>query len=464
MEAYILVLIIFLFAWAAAYFICDHELLAPPSLMMMMLTIAVVLSMIGLGSWNQIMLSNEAVSCFAILAISIVLGAIVARGLLSRRTFDKSSGSYVLVNSFSEKVISISASRWIVLIGILLFGIITYSNELVALADMSGMSSADYFTKAKWVREHYNVTFSTEGLDSGVGFSGLASRMQQIIMFSGYAGALAVAACFWKKADKKSYIGPVIIVLIACSFALLKGSRGDIVHYVLALIIAVFAFKMSNTKSKAKTSKRFALFGVIIFVGVVVLFYFGGVLLRSTAANMIDYISFYFGCGIPSFSYILSEPLRDPSAWGSTTFSQLYISLYKYGIIDTAQANASYFVQLGSFRSNVFTGCYRYYIDFGYLGILVLGALATIIMSAFYYALKNPRNMWVLLFSLLALTHAADIIRDDFIFASFFSPTLVWYALEAALVSFVLMYKRSSSGSRHIRKVPLGAFKDKSNT
>ena len=55
---------------------------------------------------------------------------------------------------------------------------------------------------------------------------------------------------------------------------------------------------------------------------------------------------------------------------------------------------------------------------------------------------KNPRYFGLLVFALMALTHAADIVRDDFLFASLLSPTLVWYVIEVALIWFILMYKK----------------------
>ena len=343
MDAYVLVLIVFLLAWLISFLICDCEILAPPSLMLIMFVLATSLSIVGLGSWNAISLSPEAICCFVVMAISIVFGAVVFKAILPKRSLRSvARTSYDLVSSFCERVISIGMSRWLILIVVLIVGVLVYSGELVALADQNGMTSANYFSKARWVREHYNVTFSTESLDSGAGFSGIASRFQQIIMFSGYVGALVIAACVWKRAEKKYYVGPTIVLLIACAFALLKGARGDIVHYVLALVIALFAFKMSNTKSKAETSKRFALAGAVLLMVVLVLFYLGGVLLRSTGANLVDYVSFYFGCGIPSLSSILEESSNASTMLGSTTFSQLFISLYKYGFVDTVQANASF--------------------------------------------------------------------------------------------------------------------------
>ena len=438
MSGYILILLVFVLAWAVVYLICDSELLAPSSLMLIAFILAVGLSMPVLNTWNEVQLSESAIACFVIMAVGIIAGAVLSRAFFS--SWGARGRSQVLVERFSLALVSLGCKRWIALAAVLIVGIAVYTNELVHLADLGGMGSSDYFAKARWVREHYNVTFSIESIGSGVGFSGLASRLQQIIMLSGYVGALALAACLWRRSPAKTYLGPSAIMLIACCFDVLKGARGDIVHYVLAIIIALFAFKVSESKNKAAVSARFIVVGAALLAAVMVFFFIGGTVLRGTAANPIDYISFYFGCGVPSLSYVLDFPISNEEYIGVTTFSQLYISLYKYGIVESAQANAANFVSLGPFQSNVFTACYRYFADFGYMGIFVFGTLSTVIMSEFNNALKRPRHMSILIFALFALTHAADVIRDDFIFASLLSPTLVWYVLEVALIVAILTF------------------------
>ena len=160
-----------------------------------------------------------------------------------------------------------------------------------------------------------------------------------------------------------------ICVALCVFISFLQSGRGAILKFIVSSIIIYGLILGKNSTSVNKDNKNSKLIKKIFLALIIVLplFYFVAPLFgRNVHSSFFDYISSYFGCPIPSFNYhfnFLNDIRTD--FFGEHIFYNFYYTLDKLNIIDFVGTRSLRFINVGSMWSNVYTGFYRSYIDFG---------------------------------------------------------------------------------------------------
>lgn len=450
---YVLLLLTILLMWAVVYPLTDYEILSPPSLILLMFAFATILSIIGCLFWNDIQLSIEAYFVISVGCLGIVAAAIIFRRFSQVDDEPKRKNRGV---SAIERIANASSGRWAVLIVFVLFAAAINLGEMLSLAHEAGYSGTSFMDTAQWARGNISSLLTSGAGDSDESYSAISSALNKVITFCGYAAVIGIAAKIkMKKRKLLGYFAVSMLLLLASGFSLLKGGRDTIAHYIVAFLIALFAFYILDSENRKKTSLKFLKIGIVAVLVALPLFYLAlEVVGRTRSVSLFDYVSFYFGGGIPSLSYAIDTfPVNYDDAFsGEKTFTQLYALMNKIGLVGPVDAYADTFIKLNGHSSNIFTCFYRYYCDFGYIGVFLFSGLATLVFCACFSVLKNSPSMTLKIVAVYICSYTADVAREEFIFSRLLSASLVWAIVASVFIAFILLYSRKTTLSLSVQR------------
>ncbi|MCH3943558.1 MAG: oligosaccharide repeat unit polymerase [Atopobiaceae bacterium] len=441
MATYCILLLVLALIWILSFRASKYELLAPISLNGLMFCFATLLAIVGLSSWNTVTeLSWLVVGIVALGCMAFSIGGVAADHLNARRVSRR-----VGERGHRETCGGSDVAFWkyLVLYALLIVAIVLRVAETYRIAAEGNQDLSNYVTIAKWVRANYSGTFSTTGVQIGKGFSLFERGFEKIAITSGFVCVfLAVQKIRHReKPDGMiSVLFPVIAVFLSCVFILSTGSRGTVINFVVEALLIWFILDVRDGKSPILLARRFLIAGAILFVvSTVALFIMGPLVGRPAGMGIVDYISFYLGCGVPSLQMALDKGLWAGSPLGYHTFYGIYSLLYKIGITSSLTPYAGDFMRLGGHGSNVYTCFFRYYSDFGLPGVLVLGGLGGFLFTTLYDLAKKSSPIMLVIYAYIGL-YLVDLSREDYLSSRLLSSYgLLSLALLVVLAMWMTM-------------------------
>lgn len=450
--SYLLLLLTIILIWAVVYPVTNYALLSPPSLILLMFAFATLLATIGEAYWNRVEVTPEAYFVILTGCLGVLVAAVVARGLFPDGFRLKSTTKGI---SAIKKIADIPDRGWYALCLFVVIAAALNIWEMVSMSQAAGFSSTNIMEIAQWARGNV-TTLLTSGSEDTESYSALSSALTKIITFCGYAAVIGLSAKIkCKKRRRTDYYSVICLLVLSSAFSLLKGGRDTIAHYVVAFVIVLFAFYIIDSKNRNKTSLQFVKICAIALLITLPLFYFALELVgRLRSVPLLDYISFYLGGGIPSLSYALEHPpVADSMAFpGERTFTQLFALINKIGFDIPVDTYAGAFIKLGNHSSNIYTCFYRYYYDFGFVGVFLFSSLSTLVFCACFQAVEKNPSMPVKIFALYVCSYAADAVREEFIFSRLLSASLLWAIIASLIIGGILMYTKVNAGFQLTRK------------
>lgn len=263
-------------------------------------------------------------------------------------------------------------------------------------------------------------------IGGGGSFSDMMYQFRQMILYNGASVSVvtnqlvrlvtaASVVCLYifaynvflcKDQIKKNivFLIPVVLDLI---YALLSSGRYRFLQIPLELIF-LYAFFYFKTKSKRiKINLKFIVMMLVCVFALLFLFYgvreLSG---RSSNQAILEYVSTYFGGSIELFDlYMKGYNGPTSEVFGVLSFSEIYKYIEKFLGIDIKFGISGEFRRStnGILVGNVYTSFRDYIQDFGYIGIVMVGFLTSIIWSISYYkSLLTEKAMPKILFSYLS--------------------------------------------------------------
>ena len=107
------------------------------------------------------------------------------------------------------------------------------------------------------------------------------------------------------------------------------------------------------------------------------------------------------------------------------SFYYIFAIPYKFGLISDYPIYSIDWIKMGSYTSNIFTGFARYFLDFGWLGLVILSFAASLFITLLYRAAKDSSNCFAIVLVGYFSGYAFDFAREEFIFSRFLSMTSV---------------------------------------
>ena len=415
MTLYIVLLVVLLAIWVTSFMASGYELMSPVPLALLGLCVSVTLSIVGLFTWNHVELRWEGFSVVATGSVSLLAGSALANRLVGKKMThlphaDETSG-YVA-----------SVWKYYLVMVILVLAIGVRVTETYRIGAEIGADLSSYPAVAKAVRNELAGFMSSEGIRAGVGFSFLERQLEKVATVSGYVSAYLIATHLTARKRRETILS-VAMMALACCFCLVTGSRGTALYYAIAFAVCLYICRVRLGWPK-RESVRFFLAGIVVACVAVPLFVLSGAVVgRSVSSGLVEYASFYYGCGTPALQQVLNTGDLQQLAPGVRSFYYLFSVPYKIGLISDYPSYSIAWVDMGGYGCNIFTGFARYYLDFGIMGVVALSVLAALFMTVLYrFARSMGLPVLVVLAGYLG-AYAFDFAREEFIFSKLLSPT-----------------------------------------
>ena len=408
------------------------EIVSPVSLMLLGLALSDVLAMLGRGSWNNYDLSCQTFLIMGFGAAALLLGSFFAQRL--RFSSGKASPQKMVALTQAKDV---AIWKYVVLMLLVLAAIVLRMSETYRLAGELGADTGSYSAAAKAVRSAYATFNSADGMRAGKGFSFLSKQMSKVELCVAYIAAFLLPRALVNRKRKEAVASIVLAVMCWC-YVLISGSRADVLWQGIAFAVILFILLLQKGCSAKKLTRIFLLAGAALGIVLSVGFWLSSALVgRKTNSGFVEYISFYYGCGLPSLESILESRNIPQVVPGLRTFYYVFALPYRFGLISAYPSYSISWVNLGTHASNIFTGFARYYLDFGIVGMVLLSFISSFIFTKVYKSAKNTSGCIAIILTGYFCAQCFDFAREEFLFSRFLSTSsVVWLFILIVLVLF----------------------------
>jgi oligosaccharide repeat unit polymerase len=195
------------------------------------------------------------------------------------------------------------------------------------------------------------------------------------------------------------------VMLLFCLNILLGLSSMAKTSLFTTIIASVFVLAYNG-----KVSKSIFAYVFVGFIALTVLFNNLRSFSGDAGSNQADVISIYLLSPIPAFDTAVN--LHEVSYDGSSTFRFFFQVLQSCGFDVTVKRTVQEFVNV-PLPTNVYTIFYQYYLDFGYIGILIFGIINGWIYG-YVYGKMNESPSLKLFYSYLFVTLCLQFFNEIF--------------------------------------------------
>ncbi|MEE1274702.1 MAG: O-antigen polymerase [Olegusella sp.] len=425
---YLALIIILGALFALSLLLCFGEALSPMALVPLTMFAGCLLAYIGTAYWNDTPLSPDLVLLVFSSTSAFVLGGYICNLVLSKKVpranipkKGKASGN---PSEGAHRGIPIELGgtyKYVLLACIVIFGLTITVRETLQMATDAGIQFSSYMEAAKAVRLQTSTVFSS----SNISFSAGHSLLQRLLGKIG--AAINVISIFLfayliyiRSKNWKLNFMVLLMAVLAVAGSLTSGGRGGAFNYVLLFILSYWMLSAKDSRGDWHFARKTLVVLASLALTLGIAFYLASYIVgRGTSDSLVSYLSFYFGCGFPSFQQFLDGLVPGHSIAGFNTFHEQLYFLQKLHVVSDMPAYGNTWVILDGYRSNVFTFVYRYYADFGWIG----ATLIPFISGIFYQTVYNlffieGAPLWVQVLACQIPSVLFDIERDAKLFAS----------------------------------------------
>jgi oligosaccharide repeat unit polymerase len=218
-------------------------------------------------------------------------------------------------------------------------------------------------------------------------------NMQALGFWFGYVFANNLAA-------KRFSVIPLIIVLLSMVNCLARGARTNAALMVAVILCYYLILLRKSNPKKLKNMQAGLFIRVTIVVAIFILTFkqVGLLMGRTITSNSMDYVSMYVGAEIKNLDTFLQGKtiMTGLDLWGGQTFMALYGAFKdQLGITGKLMLDLPDQYVNGLWLGNVYTTFYPYIYDFGYMGVVVLVAIMSLICHiAYHRAIRAKFTTW----------------------------------------------------------------------
>lgn len=428
---YLILIIALLVIGIIVFTIFKHDFLSPSILSIFFFLIAVAFAFIGTFTWNtEANLNSVTVFIILIGIVSFIFGEILSRNT----TKDK---------NINKKGICIEISRKKVIISII-FIIITMLLMIIEIKKVCGRFGYYSNNIADLLAYYRNLgnLFSNEiTQENDINF--LVKQMNKMCVALGIVFSYIYANNYYHK-DKFKKINILLIpIILSMVETLLTSGRALFMKMAMAFIFLILLYYFKKKKND-KVNFKVLIFTFLGFIFLGILFYlilpFIG---RNTSSSFIDYVTFYFGCGIPSLNNFINNIPVHSQLIGEETFTGIYLLLNKFRIVNFTRITEYSWVFFSGLGSNIFTSFRAYFFDFGWIGLILCQFIYGFVSSKFYLSIKKIDNSILIpIYGYFACTFIEQIRAEQFF--GLFSSTFLSYIIYFFIV-YVFLINRSDS-------------------
>lgn len=422
----------------------------PGALFFFGMVVSTAFALIGCLSWNTVSLNFEITLITVIGLVSFYLGTSFAT--------NKVFAAKVTNEHHINKCFGINSNKVIVVIILIGVALVIKIYESFVLAAEFGLDSTNLFNMLKSLRVELASFKTAKSLDWNYGYSFICRQLEKFISVAAYVFAVLLAKQLVSVGFKKKSLLLVLAYLASLINPLITGSRGSLVCQLLAFIYSYLLFAYEDHATKQKLGKILIIFGLagtVLLVGFYGMAFFVGRL--GSSSGLIEYITSYFGCGLPSFQLLLADGNYESPMPGFFSFYTLFSLLYKFHFVSWYPSYSIAWVDAGSISSNIYGPFARYYLDFGYIGVALLAFLCAFLLTAIYKHVITNRYLYLFPFLAYIAPLEIDSAREEFLFSRLLTPSIFVTIFLMVLITWFLT---ENSYPKHMKKsnIKLGFF------
>ena len=289
--------------------------------------------------------------------------------------------------------------------------------------------------------------------NQGIGISKIATVLRYIL----------IALSYWYLyifinniiVSKKTDFASVLIVFLGLIGSMITGGRNGAINIVISSLAFIFLILYKYGKGTINISRKSKI--IILMIPVLILVAFPkltSLVGRNVSTTSTYYLAIYCGAEIKNLDTFISEygttinpnkknmTFRNFNSWMGPKLG--YTEPYKYDLPFRSINDYS----LG----NVYTTFYAYIYDYGYVGMIVLVSIMSIILQSIYEKCKrvkmsNAPNMSILLygymFSSIVLSFFSNKFYEQNFNSSLFYCIVLWFIFNRVLI---ITYKKNNRG------------------
>ena len=430
---YIILLAILIAILIFAFIYFKNDILSPTVVSTAMYVFSAILAFLGLSSWNN----AKTLPIKIIIILSSAMLAFFIGEILARKLYKKFDNPQKKEKKQKDEVKVVKVNKFIYL-GTIAFIIITMICLVLEIKRICNYYNFDSNSIPKLLAFYRTKIglFSTALARDNVDIHFIIKQMKK---------TCDVLCVIWmyiffnnssEKNFKKNILNLIPIVLcLLCT--LLTSGRSLMMHMIVSFLMMYLITRVTSTKKKDII--KFAKIIGICGAGALLAFYFILPMTgRKTNANAFDYITFYLGTPIPSFSKTIDKIEPFKNKFGEDTFSGVYYTLNKLNIIDHQKPASHEWTNFKMFNSNVYTSIRSFYKDFGIPGVIVCQMIFGFIVSLLYLRIKDKKEPFaIIVYSYYAYV-LIDQIRDEQFFSLISSATVAYILIMTVLFIFFI--------------------------
>lgn len=444
MSMYIILLVILSTLAVIGYFVFEKDILSPTIITILIYLFSTFLAWIGYFSWNTVNISIKLVLIIITGIISFGVGEFTYRKLKKKKAgLDKEKDKEIY--AYNKKQIDLKIWKKILLLTFVILTTFLMFSEMKRICVESGYEVAAFGEVLSTYRK-ISPLFSTELLKSNNTINVFVSQMKKV------CDVICIIITFiilnniinnnWKKKNIIKFLKRNIIyflIIVSCYvLSLLTTGRAQLMKYLIAAFFIYILLNYKKNQGKDLLKKFLIVAASMVVVCVTVFYFMLPILGRETKTNFKDYISFYFGCSVPSFQLYLDNPPEKDGHFGSESLYGIQSFLYKINVSDYVNPISREWVKISHFKSNVYTGYRRYFNDFGILGVIICSFIFGFTISHIYINAKKKNDFRYLIFFAFYSYILIDQVRDELFFTRFIHINTIIHSILILLISWGL--------------------------
>lgn len=394
MITYIILLAILVIICISSYFVFEKDILSVSFVTSIMFIFSLVLSMIGLLSWNtEVRLENKTILIVSLGVFSFFIGELIY--YLINKVKNKNGSCKIYKKDLKQKEQTEENKKILFILALimLIFSIITIIKTIIEEKKVcigyghnpNGLPDLLRFYRTK------TLLYSSDAKNK-IEISSIVKQMQKVCYFACVYNIYFLIKNLVSKKFKKENIIYILTILSTMFLTLLTSSRSLLMHLFVA---AILIFLLELKKQKIELNKKIicSLIGGVVAI-LVIFTSLTSLVGRQTKMKGIDYITFYLGAPIPSLNRYINGDIKEERKKGENTFYGIYYTLGKLKITDSYPVGThkgAVFKDYGG--SNVYTSFMEYYLDYGFAGIIILNVIFGFVMTFLYkFVLTHYEN------------------------------------------------------------------------
>ena len=430
---YIILLFIVIGISLLSFFLMGKDIFHPIVISTLCYAVSIFFCIIMIPFWQYDITVNSIV-VVTITFLSILIFSLVANKLAIKIELKKYNGNLVYINDFSQK------KKTIVFLIAILFAISIIKNYY-DIAYKFGFEGAWYeITKISMAAKNANLSYGAQLLR-------INTYMQYFLKGITYC---AIFVFFYNimrcKKDIKSNLHFVLFTIPYLLVIYVSGWRTDFL-FILVFTLMMIGLNIDKANFKLKNYIRYILILFVFFIVALSLWIFTAIIRYDDSFNfydVINYISTYIGGGIVNFDQYLNGAISFPASnvFGKRVFVNIYSYLNRLHLTNVSFPS-SVLPMGGVLKTNIYSGLFRGYDDFGLMGNCLYLGIIFFVYSFIYTILSKYKNLHFL--SILYAYHCYPIclLGVEEAFSIFFISTMPFYVIFFYGITYYFMIHKS---------------------